>query len=90
MYPIDIFYSYVWGSGLYFFPSAIDAKSEKPFISVNPHDTLTSDDHWYLQNKFVRHITMEKDGLKLHASTISNKGNAWVVIVHGIWGVWKI
>lgn len=81
-----LFFIICIGIGLYFFHQAIDAKSKKPFISVNPHDTLTSDDHWYLQNKYVTHITMQKDGLNLHASMIKNKGSDWVIIVHGYMG----
>ncbi|WP_416326453.1 alpha/beta hydrolase [[Eubacterium] hominis] len=75
------------GIGLYFYHRAIDAKTEKPFISINPHKTLTEDDQWYLQNKNVKHLEMNtEDHIKLHASEIRNKGNRWVIIVHGYMG----
>ena len=83
-----IFFIICIGIGLYFFHQAIDAKSEKPFISVNPHDTLTSDDHWYLQNKFVRHITMEKDGLSFMPapSQIKEMHGLSLFMVYGAFG----
>lgn len=73
--------------GIYFFHKAIDAHSDKPFISINQHKTLTDDDKWYLKQKQVKHLELiTQDQCKLHASEIRNQGNQWVIIVHGYMG----